>query len=927
MGSTKASASKNKLWQFIDDQGSFRVESPEATSRLYFPLANEAGILSGITPDLHGDIKTSHNSFLTQPVTIESLHNSKTTRNFWAYIENNGTSNQRAAGQVWSLTGVSAVQQAKKFLHQDKEKVTLEAGMLWHTVRRENRTLGLCSEITNFAPADSQDTLEIMMVSLTNTGSSKLKITPTSAVPIFARSADNLRDHSHVTSLLHRIVRHPAGVLVKPTMSFDERGHKLNETIYCALGFGKNGELPVGAFSTVPDFVGEGGNFEAPQAVIENLEPPQKDSDSFQGKSAMSALRFKTATLAPGQKMQFVLFLGIAKKESEIEDWIKKYGDWQKAETALKNNKVFWARKVDVLKFNTHNPSYDGWLRWVSLQPTLRKIFGCSFLPDFDYGRGGRGWRDLWQDCLALLLTAPLETKKMLVYNFGGVRIDGSNATIIGRGEFIADRNKITRIWMDHGVWPFLTIELYIHQTGDLNILFEQAPYFRDMQLSRTQKKDLSWSEANGNQLQTKSGKKASGSLLEHILIQNLVQFFNVGEHNHIRLEGADWNDGLDMAYERGESVAFTTLYSANLKKLAGLLEILEKTKGIKTVSLAKEILLLLDRVGNTRVNYSSVVAKQKRLHLYFESVEPRVSGKKIDVPIAQILKDLREKSSFIAGHVRQTEWLQISPKVGFFNGYYDNHGRRVEGVFPKGVRMTLAGQTFPVMSGVATSEQVREIFFSVKKYLQDPGLGGFRLNTNFHEIRLDLGRAFSFAYGEKENGAFFSHMIVMFANALYQRGFVCEGHEVLNSIFRMCLRTDKSKIYPGVPEYFNSDGRGFYHYLTGSASWLILTVVTQVFGVRGHLGDLLLAPKLTQGEFHQKNEVSIETYYQGRRIKVIYRNPKRIAYEHYCVTRVTLNGKDLKGLLLNQKEVLIPKTVFIKNSRNSENTIIVWLD
>ncbi len=58
----------------------------------------------------------------------------------------------------------------------------------------------------------------------------------------------------------------------------------------------------------------------------------------------------------------------------------------------------------------------------------------------------------------------------MLLNNFAGIRVDGSNATIIGSkpGEFIADRNKIPRVWMDHGVWPFLTTQLYIDQTGDL---------------------------------------------------------------------------------------------------------------------------------------------------------------------------------------------------------------------------------------------------------------------------------------------------------------------------------------------------------------------------------------------------------------------------------------------------------------------------
>ncbi|MBI3316037.1 MAG: cellobiose phosphorylase, partial [Candidatus Omnitrophica bacterium] len=301
--------SKHSLWQFIDDQAGFRVQHPDALSRLYFPLANEAGILSSITPDLHGDIKTNHDSFLTLPVTIEDLHDSKSSRNFWVYVEGKG---------AWSLTGMSASQHAAKFLRKPKEKVTLDAGMLWHKITRENEDWGLKAEITNFAPV-SNDTLEIMIVTLTNTSSSRIKVTPTSAIPIFGRSADNLRDHHHVTSLLHRIVSHPAGVILKPTMSFDERGHKINETIYAVLGATAGGEFPVGSFFTTLSFIGEGGHLEAPQAILENAPPPQKDGASYHGKSAIGALRFKTTALASREKISFVLMLGIATREHQIE--------------------------------------------------------------------------------------------------------------------------------------------------------------------------------------------------------------------------------------------------------------------------------------------------------------------------------------------------------------------------------------------------------------------------------------------------------------------------------------------------------------------------------------------------------------------------------------------------------------------------------
>ncbi|MNC59801.1 hypothetical protein D3C75_1096340 [compost metagenome] len=72
-----------------------------------------------------------------------------------------------------------------------------------------------------------------------------------------------------------------------------------------------------------------------------------------------------------------------------------------------------------------------------------------------------------------------------------------------------------------------------------------------------------------------------------------------------------------------------------------------------------------------------------------------------------------------------------------------------------------------------------------------------------------------------------FSHMTVMYANALYKRGHVREGREVLESLYSLSTDFELSRIYPGIPEYINEQGRGMYTYLTGSASWLLLTMVT----------------------------------------------------------------------------------------------------
>ena len=79
-----------------------------------------------------------------------------------------------------------------------------------------------------------------------------------------------------------------------------------------------------------------------------------------------------------------------------------------------------------------------------------------------------------------------------------------------------------------------------------------------------------------GSWQRTEAGEVYRGTLLEHLLLQQLTAFYDVGEHNLYRLRGADWNDALDMAADRGESVAFTCAYAGNLRTLAALLRRLD---------------------------------------------------------------------------------------------------------------------------------------------------------------------------------------------------------------------------------------------------------------------------------------------------------------------------------------------------------------
>ncbi len=862
--------------RFFDENGTFELKNPEAVSGLYFPLASETGLKCAVAPDLAGDSKLDQESFLLEPVSIEDLRNSRSTRNFWCVTEKG----------CWSATGVSAEQEAARFTPEQDESC-LTAGFLWQSVRRTSKRYGLQAELTSFVPPD--ENVEILEVRITNREAAPQSVTGIAAVPIYGRSADNLRDHRNVTSMLHRIRTMEYGVQVKPTMSFDEKGHRENRRIYYVLGASGDGGAPAGFYPTVQEFVGEGGTFLHPRAVYENREVRPAGTE-INGREAMGGIRFHAVTLEPGETAVYLIFLGITENAGDFERILTAYGAEDRVRAALERTKVYWQNKVNV-RYRSGSEDFDHLMRWVSLQPFLRRIYGCSFLPHHDYGRGGRGWRDLWQDCLSLLLMDPGGVGEMIRANFGGVRIEGTNATIIGEGlgNFIADRNGIARVWMDHALWPLMTTRLYIDQTGDLDILWAEVPYFKDPQAMRGTEIDEQWDAAYGNQQRTASGEVYTGSILEHLLIQHLTAFYEVGEHNIFRLRGADWNDALDMAPERGESVAFTCAYAGNFRDLADLLRLLERKDPGGMAELAEELAVLL---GLPAICYDSVPKKQEILSRYAARCRHSVTGRRVRVSLSALAENLTEKADWLMEHIRRQEWI-ADGEDGWFNSYYDNCGRPLEGVTEAGVRMMLTGQVFAIMSGTASEEQVKAIARSADRFLYQKETGGYRLNTDFHELKFDMGRMFGFAYGEKENGAVFSHMTVMYANALYRRGFVREGYKALQTLADAALDFETSRIYPGIPEYFNAEGRGMYHYLTGAASWYMLTVITQGFGVRGENGNLVIAPKLVREQFNQEGTAALTLPFADRELQITFVNLNRKDYGQYQLEKAYLTVPD----------------------------------
>ena len=802
----------------------------------YFPLFNLKGFRSAITPFFAGDVKTDLHHYAIEPASELELYEHTQSRNVIFFVDQ----------EMFFLNGQTHLQQ--------QDDIIYETDMLYQKVTRINSKHTI--ETTSFVPLDEMAECHKIVFTNTTQKSQTLKIL--TATPIYGRSADNVRDHRHVTSLLNRIDAKQGAIIVNPTLSFDERGHQSNDTIYTFVAHGQDLKIK-GYIPTVDDYL-SGGSFHFPNG-FNNLTAENAHIDGYE---AMGSVCFDEVEVKPDDSITLYLAIAITHESLDLDAFKASYLNEKGFNDALIKTNQFFTNYVEELSFYVDSKETSNQLRWVALQPLLRRYYGNSFLPLHDYGKGGRGWRDLWQDLLALIMTNDLSVFDLLYSNFAGIRIDGSNATIIGDqpGEFKADRNSITRVWSDHGVWPMITTKLYIDESGDIDFLLRKQTYFQDRFTHYTKK---SITPHKDNLLRDKNHNIYEGTILEHLLVENLVGYHNVGKNGYTKLEDADWNDGLDMATRLGETIAFTHMYAENLNILAYLIKNLK----VDQVELFEELEMLL--TASTDLSH------------YFNQVQ-HFSGHKFMINKDELVHILEKLSANKKAFLNEKAFESDT-----FQSYYDNQGKLLDDE----KTLSLTGQAMALLAQTPSQEQAVKIAKKTKEKLFNPEIGGYHLNSDHKKVLHHMGRAFGFAYNHKENGAIFSHMVMMYAYGLYNYDLAIEGREAAFKVLQQSQKTE-SHVWAGIPEYFTEKGIGKYTYLTGSASWVLLLLRNQTFGIHFDLGKLKLKPKLTKADFIDK-KAAITTYIFNRKLTVTYYNPKDLEYGSYQISKIISNGKQIE--------------------------------
>ena len=87
-----------------------------------------------------------------------------------------------------------------------------------------------------------------------------------------------------------------------------------------------------------------------------------------------------------------------------------------------------------------------------------------------------------------------------------------------------------------------------------------------------------------------------------------------------------------------------------------------------------------------------------------------------------------------------------------------------------------------------------------------------------------------------------------------------------------------------------------------------MMTMITQVFGVRGEAGDLILDPKLLAEQFYDNGRASLKVSFAGRDLEIIYENVNRKDYGSYAT-----GSACCAGAALNKNEngcAVLPRSI-----------------
>lgn len=342
---------------------------------------------------------------------------------------------------------------------------------------------------------------------------------------------------------------------------------------------------------------------------------------------------------------------------------------------------------------------------------------------------------------------------------------------------------------------------------------------------------------------------KEEGSVYEHL--KRAVQFSldHLGPHGMPAGLHADWNDCLRLGAEGESSFVAMQFYYA-LTIIQQLAKIKNDTKG-----------------------YACFAEKQKE--------------------IGELIQNLCwDGDRFIRG--------------------YAQDGQRIGAAKDPEANLWLNPQTWAVISGLATKEQKECTLDAVFQRL-NTDYGAILMDPPYHAHAFDGALAVIYNQGTKENAGIFSQSQgwLVLAEALCGHGERAFTYFMENAPAAWNSRAEIRRLEPYCYGQFTEGtaskhpGHAHVHWLTGTASTMMVGCVEGILGIRPDLTGIRLAPSIPKSW----DSLEIHKVFRGKHLHILIQNPN---HRESGKEKLLLNGKELEEnyipehLLQEKNEILL---------------------
>ncbi|MBU0580149.1 MAG: glycosyl transferase, partial [Candidatus Margulisbacteria bacterium] len=313
------------------------------------------------------------------------------------------------------------------------------------------------------------------------------------------------------------------------------------------------------------------------KAEFSNYEPLRGDN--------IGALMHHLGKVKPLETKRLIILFGQETSLCNTQKEIDKFRKENNVDQAFNELKEFWKEYLSKMLVNTPDDAFNSMVNIHNPRQCHTTKNWSRYLSYYQLGYGARGlgFRDSSQDVLGILMTIPEEGKELIKKILSVQKKDGSamhqfNPITMVANEGDSREEEGHRYYGDDHLWIIISVLWYIKETGQIDFLKEEVPYYEKAKDEVT--------------------PLEKGTVLDHLLRAIEFTHKNRGAHGLPLLGFADWNDTVNLK-GKAESMFIAHLYGKTLLELIELFTFLNDKKSIeKYVHYYQEMKAIVDKVG-----------------------------------------------------------------------------------------------------------------------------------------------------------------------------------------------------------------------------------------------------------------------------------------------------------------------------------------